>query len=80
MKEIAHAEAVTLKKGMIEAGARIRTNLDLITHLNTEMCEFQESIDLQFIKESLEVDVFAKAQNFIDNVQDCLNGKTLRCD
>ena len=65
---------------MIEAGARIQSNLDLITHLNHEMCEFQESIDLQFIKESLEVEVYAKAQTFIDNVQNCLNGNTSRRD
>lgn len=80
IKEIVHAQEVTVKKGMIEAGARIQSNLDLITHLNHEMCEFQESIDLQFIKESLEVEVYAKAQTFIDNVQNCLNGNTSRRD
>ena len=63
-----------MKKAMIESGARINKNLELITHLDTEMCQFADTIDLEFAKENLEINIYEKAQTFIDNIQDCRNG------
>lgn len=64
---------------MIESGTRIQNNLELITHLQTEMCEFKESIDIEVVKENLEINIYDKAQTFVGNVQDCLNGKNYAC-
>ena len=61
---------------MIESGTRIQKNLELITHLQTEMCEFKESIDIEVVKENLEINIYDKAQTFVDNVQDCQNGNS----
>lgn len=65
-----------MKKAMIESGTRIQNNLDLITHLDTEMCELSEEIELEIIKDKLEVNIFDKAQTFVNNVLDCLNGNS----
>ena len=47
-----------MKKAMIESGTRIQNNLELITHLQTEMCEFKESIDIEVVKENLEINIY----------------------
>ena len=63
-----------MKKTAIEAGTRIKSNLELITHLDSEMCEIADKMDFEFLKEKIHFNAYIRAEKFIQNIQDCRDG------
>ena len=41
------------------------------------MCQFADSIELEFIKDKISFDAYVKADKFVQNIQDCRDGNSL---
>ena len=65
-----------MKSALEETGARINSNLELITHLASDNCLQNKNENYQIIKEKLSLAAFVRAQTYTDSIIQCANGKS----
>ena len=70
-------EATEMKKALEETGARINTNLEIISHLREDDCQRDRDQNYALIKNQLNVAIFERAKTFTDSINQCINGETL---